>query len=298
MKAAGGAPAGAIKQGAGQLGAPRQFKTKQNGTKMETGLREKSVLITGGASNIGRAIVLAFAAEGANITIGDIDEAQARRVGELAMEKGASAVEVIRTDVTKLDDVRAMFAAAVNRFGTVDALINNVGWDNHYYFVDTTPEFWNKVTTINYIGLLNCAKTALEIMIPRRSGSIVSIGSDASRQGEPREAVYSGAKAAMNAFIKSIARENGRFGIRCNVVCPGMTPPNSADEVGSDSMWSGDEHMHDPGLYEKIANNMPLKKLGKPSDVASAVVFFASNELAGHVTGQVLSVSGGYSMAG
>ncbi|MGD0641741.1 MAG: SDR family oxidoreductase [Roseiarcus sp.] len=265
---------------------------------MEVGLSKKSVLITGGASNIGRAITLAFAAEGANITIGDIDETQAQRVAEIAVEKGASGVQVVKTDVTRLDDVRAMFAAAVEKFGTVDVLVNNVGWDNHYYFVETTPEFWNKVIQINFVGLLNCSKVALEIMIPKRCGAIVSIGSDASRQGEPREAVYAGAKAAMNAFIKTIARENGRFGIRCNVVCPGMTPPTSQDDVGRESMWFDQEHMYDKNLYERIANNMPLKKLGKPDDVASAVVFMASNELAGHVTGQVLSVSGGYSMAG
>lgn len=265
---------------------------------MDSGLRGKSVVITGGGSNIGRAISLAFAEEGARITIGDIDEAQARAVAERAKERGAAAVQVIKTDVTNLDQVKRMFALAVESFGTVDVLVNNVGWDHHHYFVDTTPEFWNKVIQINYVGLLNCAKTALGIMVPKRSGAIVAIGSDASRQGEPREAVYAGAKAAVNGFMKTIARENGRFGVRCNVVCPGMTPPTPEDSVGADSMWFSADGMYDKELFERIANNMPLKKLGRPRDIANAVVFMASHELAGHVTGQVLSVSGGYSMVG
>lgn len=265
---------------------------------METGLRGKSVIVTGGGSNIGRAIVLAFAREGANITIGDIDDGQAKAVADLARERGASDAQAVKTDVTKLADVQAMFKAAADRYGAVDVLVNNVGWDNHHYFVDTTPEFWNKVIQINYVGLLNCTKSALELMIPNGSGAIVAIGSDASRQGEPREAVYSGVKAGVNAFMKTIARENGRFGVRCNVVCPGMTPPGEDDAVGNASMWFSAEGMYDKDLYDRIANNMPLKKLGKPADIANAVLFLASKDLSGHVTGQVLSVSGGYTMAG
>jgi NAD(P)-dependent dehydrogenase (short-subunit alcohol dehydrogenase family) len=264
---------------------------------MDLELKGKSVIVTGGGSNIGRAIVLAFAAEGAHVTIGDIDTAQAEKTAGFATKLGAASVQVLKTDVTNLEQVQAMFKAATDRHGRVDVLVNNVGWDSLMFFTQTTPEFWRKVIDINYVGVLNCTKTALDIMIRQNGGAIVSISSDASRQGEPREAVYGGVKAAINSFMKTIARENGRYGIRCNVVCPGVTIPESADEVGGSSMWTNADSMFTPEQLEKVTKALPLRKVGRPQDVANAVVFLASAK-AGHVTGQVLSVSGGYSMIG
>ncbi|MFA7556673.1 MAG: SDR family oxidoreductase [Hydrogenophaga sp.] len=265
---------------------------------MDLELRTKSVVITGGASNIGRAIVLGFAAEGAHITIGDVDEVQAKNTAELAMASGAASVQVVKTDVTQLDQVQAMFRAAVDKHGAVDVLVNNVGWDSLMFFTQTTPEFWQKVININLVGVLNCTKAALELMVPRKEGAIISISSDASRQGEAREAIYGGVKAAINNFMKTIARENGRYGIRCNVVCPGVTIPQAADEVGGSSMWTNAGANFTDEQVEKIAATLPLRKVGRPQDIAGPVVFLASKKMAGHVTGQVLSVSGGYTMIG
>ena len=265
---------------------------------MDLELKNKSVIVTGGGSNIGRAIVLAFAGEGAHITIGDIDTAQAEKTAEFATKLGAASVQVLKTDVTNLEQVQAMFKAATDKHGRVDVLVNNVGWDNLMFFTQTTPDFWRKVIDINYVGVLNCTKTALDLMIKQNSGAIVSISSDASRQGEPREAVYGGVKAAVNSFMKTIAKENGRYGIRCNVVCPGVTIPATTDEVGGNSMWTNAEAMFTPEQMERVTKTLPLRKVGRPQDIANAVVFMASNKVAGHVTGQVLSVSGGYSMIG
>ncbi|MDP3137536.1 MAG: SDR family oxidoreductase [Burkholderiaceae bacterium] len=264
---------------------------------MDMQLQDKSVIVTGGGSNIGRAIVLAFAAEKAKITIADIDPEQAQRVATEALARGAAAVQVIKTDVTNNAQVNATFDQAAAQYGGIDVVVNNVGWDQLMFFTQTTPELWHKLIQINYVGLLNCAQAALKHMIPANKGAIVAISSDASRQGEPREAVYAGTKAAVNGFMKSIARENGRYGIRCNVVCPGVTVPESVDEVGGTSMWAKVDEMFSPEQFEKIAKTLPLRKLGRPADIAGAVVFLSSPR-AGHVTGQVLSASGGYSMIG
>lgn len=265
---------------------------------MDLGLRDHSIVVTGGGSNIGRAIVLGFAREGARITIGDIDAGQAEKTAALAREFGAAGVQVVATDVTDLAQVQALFAAAAERFGPVDTLVNNVGWDKLMFFTQTTPEFWNRVIQINFLGVLNCTSVALQTMVPRNAGAIVSISSDASRQGEAREAVYGGVKAAVNSFMKTIAKENGRYGIRCNVVCPGITIPEAEGDVGSTSMWADPSGMFTPEQLEKVAKALPLRKVGRPGDIANAVLFFASPLAAGHVTGQVLSVSGGYSMIG
>lgn len=265
---------------------------------MDLDLKNKSAIVTGGGSNIGRAIVLGFAAEKANITIGDVDVEQAEDTAALALKNGAASCQVIKTDITDLGQVQRMFKAAVDKFGGVDVLVNNVGWDKLMFFTQTDPQFWRKIIDINFVGNLNCTKTALDIMIPKNAGSIVSISSDASRQGEPREAVYGGMKAAVNSFMKTVARENGRYGIRCNMVCPGVTIPENANDVGSISMWAKMDDMFTADQLEKVAKSLPLRKIGRPEDIAGAVLFLSSAKAAGYITGQVLSVSGGYSMIG
>lgn len=264
---------------------------------MDLHLRDRSVVVTGAGSNIGRAVALTFAAEGARLTLADIDAGQTERVAARALESGAASAQFVRTDVTDLEQVESMMATVNERHGSVDVFVNCVGWDQLMYFTDTTPEFWQKVISVNYVGVLNGTRAALRYMIPEQRGSIVAISSDASRQGEPREAVYGGVKAAINSFMKTVAKENGRAGIRCNVVCPGVTIPEDDEEVGENSMWRDRESMFTPEQLEKVARSLPLRKLGRPQDVANAVVFLAS-DAAGHITGQVLSVSGGYSMVG
>ncbi|MBV1931673.1 MAG: SDR family oxidoreductase [Porticoccaceae bacterium] len=265
---------------------------------MDLDLKEKSVIVTGGASNIGRAIVLKFAEEGANITIADLDTEAGERVAALAKKAGAAGVQVVKTDITDLANVEAMFKQAADAYGGVNCLVNNVGWDKLMFFTQTTPDLWEKLIKINYVGNLNCTKVALEYMTPNGGGSIVSISSDASRQGEPREAVYGGLKAATNSFMKTIAKENGRNNIRCNCVCPGVTVPDSTDETSENSMWAVKDAMFTEDQFAAIAKTLPLKRIGKPEDVANAVVFLSSQKVAGYITGQVLSASGGYSMIG
>ncbi|MCE2510124.1 MAG: SDR family oxidoreductase [Alphaproteobacteria bacterium] len=265
---------------------------------MDLGLQGKSVIITGGGSNIGRAITLGFAREGANLTVADIAVEQAEQVAEEARKLGASDAQVIQTDVTDFDAVGKMVEAARKKYGRIDVLVNNVGWDRLMFFSKTTPDLWERIIQINFLSVLNCTKQVLDTMIEQKEGAIVSISSDASRQGEPTEAVYGGMKAAVNSFMKTVARENGRFGIRCNVVCPGITVAEKPEELSEQSMWKTRDVDFSEDQLEKIAKVMPLKKIGRPDDIVGAVLYFASNKVAGHATGQVLSVSGGYSMIG
>jgi len=255
----------------------------------------KTVIVTGGGSNIGRAISLKFAEEKANVVVADLDEKQGEKVKKEIEAKGGSCIAV-KTDITDTANVVAMVEKAVNKFGGVDILVNNVGWNIDDQFLNENHEKWRKIIDINYWGVINCTRAVLDGMTEKKRGVIVNIGSDAGRMGEFREVVYSGCKGAVIAFSKALARELGRFGIRINVVCPGLTVPQNKDEIGNESLWSGDMmNIFTPEAQERAAKAYPLRKLGKAEDIAQAVVFIAS-DCAGHITGQTLSVSGGYTM--
>ncbi len=264
---------------------------------MDLNLAGKSVIVTGGGSNIGRAISLGFARERAHLTIAEIDEGQGKKVAAEAEALGAKA-HVIRTDVTRWPDVQGMVRAVEDRFGRVDVLVNNVGWTRDALFVEKTREEWDKEIQLNLWGMINCTRAVLDGMIARKGGAVVSLGSDAGRIGEFREGVYGACKAGVIALSKSIAREVGKFGVRLNVVCPGMTMPADDEEVGALSMWNAPENrawMTDE-MRARIGKAYPLRRVARPDDVVGAVLFLASDAAAGFVTGQTLSVSGGYTM--
>jgi 2-hydroxycyclohexanecarboxyl-CoA dehydrogenase len=264
---------------------------------MELNLAGKSVIVTGGGSNIGRAISLAFAREGSRVAIADVDEGQARKVAAEAERLGTKAAVAVRTDVTKWDSVQATVRDVEARFGGVDVLVNNVGWTLDRLFVEKTREEWEKEIQLNLWGMINCTRAVLDGMIARKAGAIVSMGSDAGRMGEFREGVYAACKAGVIALSKSLAREVGRYGIRLNVVCPGMTMPDSDEEIGGLSMWAAEtnKQWQAPEMRARIAKVYPLRRLARPDDITGAVLFLAS-DTAGFITGQTLSVSGGYTM--
>jgi len=263
---------------------------------MNLNFEGKSVVVTGSGSNIGRAIALAFARERASVTIAEIDEAQGKKVAAEAEQLGAKA-QVVRTDVTKWSDAQAMVRLVEERFGRVDVLVNNVGWTRDALFIEKTRDEWEKEVQINLWSMINCTRAVLDGMIARKGGAIVSMGSDAGRIGEFREGVYGACKAGVIALSKSIAREVGKFGVRLNVVCPGMTMPSGDEEIGGLSMWQAQENrawMTDE-MRARIGRAYPLRRVARPDDVTGAVLFLASDQ-AGFITGQTLSVSGGYTM--
>jgi 2-hydroxycyclohexanecarboxyl-CoA dehydrogenase len=264
---------------------------------MELNLAGKSVIVTGGGSNIGRAISHAFAREGAHVTIAEIDEGQGEKVAAEARRRGAASATVVRTDVTDWESVRALVAEVDTRRGGVDALVNNVGWTLDAPFVEKRREDWEREVQLNLWAAINCIRAVLDGMIERRSGAIVSLGSDAGRVGQFGEAVYGACKAGIIALSKSLASEVGKYGIRLNVVCPGMTMPDDDSEISDQSMWTAEvnRRWRTEELRARIARNYPLRRLGRADEVANAVVYLAS-DAASFVTGQTLSVSGGYSM--
>lgn len=259
---------------------------------MDLGLSGKVVVVTGGASNLGRAITLGFAGEGARVVIADIDEAQARKV---AGEAPSGTIVPRRTDVTDWDSVTSTVDFVKGSMGAIDVLVNCAGWTIDRLFLEKPREEWEREIAIDMWGFINCTRAVLDGMVERRYGRIVSIGSDAGRMGEWREAVYSGTKAGVIAMSKAIAREVGKYGITLNVVCPGLTP-GTPDTSGTESMWSGDQAAKfTPEVLEKAAKAYPLRRIGTPEDVVPAVLLLASDR-ASYITGQTLSVSGGYTM--
>jgi len=262
------------------------------------GLEGKTAIVTGGGSNIGRSIVLAFAGQGTNVTIAELDEAQGAKVAKEANALGKGKVENIKTDVTDWDSVQAMVKQTLDKFGQVDILVNVVGWVRDDLFVRKPREDWEKEIARNFWSDINCTRAVLDHMIERKYGKIISIGSDAARVGQLREAVYSGCKGALISMTKSLARELGRYGVNVNVICPGVVVPASRDVTTSESMWTDDmmKIFGTPEALEKIAKGIPLGRVGTPDDIANTVLFLASDR-ANFITGQTISVDGGYTMA-
>jgi 2-hydroxycyclohexanecarboxyl-CoA dehydrogenase len=244
-------------------------------------LEGRKALVTGGASGIGAATARRLAAEGATVTIGDLNLEGAQ---EVAGDISGQAVEL---DVTDLDSAKAAVESAG---GTLDILVNNAGTDEFGFFHQTTPEQWQKVISVNLNGVLNCTFAALPGMQEAGYGRIVNIASEAGRIGSKGSAAYSAAKGGVIAFTKVMAREGARFAINVNGIAPGPieTPLlMQALKFGR--------------VGKKIIRNMKagtqLGRMGSPDEVAAAVAFFASDD-ASYVTGEILGVSGGMGMVG
>ena len=240
-------------------------------------LAGKRAVVTGGVKGIGAAITSRLAGRGAQVLVMDRD----------APADPIEGVDYVQADIGDYAAVSAALGQAVSRFGGLDLVVNNAGWDKVEPFIDNHPALWDTLVRINLIGLFNMTHAALLIMRERGGGRIVNIASDAGRVGSSGEAAYSACKGGAIAFTKSIAREAARHGVLVNAVCPGPTDTPLLAEMRSDP--SVDR------LMEAIVRSTPLRKLAQPDDIAAAVLYFASEP--GHVTGQALSVSGGLTMA-
>lgn len=250
-------------------------------------LEGKAALVAGGGRGIGRTICLALAREGAGVAVADIlkENAEAVRAEIQGMGQKALALQV---DLTKKAEVDRAVEEVIARFGKLDILVNSAGWDRLEPFIESNEETWEKVIAINFKSVLHTTKAALPHMISRGGGKIVNISSDAGRVGSTWESVYAGAKGAVIAFSKTIAREVARHKINVNVVCPGLTDTPLLEAVRSQSPETG-------RLIEAVTKATPFRRVAQPEEIAEAVLFFASPS-ADFITGQTLSVSGGLTM--
>lgn len=242
----------------------------------------QTVVVTGGSSGIGRATVVAFAEAGADVFFGDINEDGAQETLSLIDDLPGTAT-FHAVDLADAESINAFAKALHDRSGKADVLANVAGWDIAGPFVENTPDFMQKVIDINLMGTIRMSRAFLDPMIAAASGAIVNVSSDAGRVGSSGETVYAGAKGGIIAFTKSLAREMARKGIRVNCVAPGPTDTPLFGTVSEK-------------LQAALIRAIPLGRLAQPSEIADAILFFASDR-ARYVTGQVLSVSGGLTMS-
>ena len=242
-------------------------------------LKDKVAIITGGSRGIGYATVEAFLREGATVIIAASSKASAdKAVASLKERYPDRRIGGISPDLSKLEDVRNIFRTVSATYGCVDILVNNAGVSESTPFTEYTEEAFDKVMDLNVKGVFNATRAAVECMVPRGQGVILSTSSMVSKYGQPSGFAYPASKFAVNGLTVSLARELGPKGIRVNAVAPGITETDMMKAVPKE-------------VIEPMIRQIPLRRLGQPEDIANAFVFLASDE-ASYITGVVLSVDG------
>jgi 2-hydroxycyclohexanecarboxyl-CoA dehydrogenase len=246
-------------------------------------LEGQTALVTGGASGIGRATVLALAGCGAVVVCADVNE---KKATELAREAADAKfkVEAVGIDLADPKSTRSCAAEVLKRHARIDILINGAGWGDIQPYMENAPDTMDRIIAINLGGPVHLTQALLPPMIAASKGKIVNIASDAGRVGSGGETVYAAAKGGVIAFTKSLAREVARYAINVNCVCPGPTD--------TPMLATRSEKLRDAFLKA-----IPFHRFAKPQEIADAVLFFAGDQ-SSYVTGQVLSVSGGLTFAG
>jgi 3-oxoacyl-[acyl-carrier protein] reductase len=242
-------------------------------------LKDRVVIVTGGARGIGKAIALAFVGEGAELAVVDVDKA-ILEAAKNEIKKNRKGVIAIPCDITRSLEVKAMVEQVQNAFGRIDILVNNAGIIRRGTIETITEEDWDRVIEVNLKGTFNCCKAVVETMKSQRFGKIVNVSSIAGKMGDITSAPgYGPSKAGMDALTKTLARQLAQYGINVNAVAP------HAIETEMSAQWSEERR-------KEIIASIPLGRLGKPEDVANAVLFLASDE-ASFITGEILDVNGG-----
>lgn len=253
------------------------------------GLKEKIVIVTGGGGGIGSAICRRFAEDGAVVAVFDINKDAAESVAAGIRDSGGKA-SAFAVDLTSQESVNAAVASVEQQLGPVGVLVNNAGWDQAGPFLKTDKALWDKIVAVNLYGALYMHHAVLTGMYARGAGRVINVASDAARVGSSGEAVYAFCKGGLVSFSKTMARELARKQISVNVVCPG--PTDTA--LFRDFAGEGEQGEK---LKSALTKAIPFGRLGQPEDLPGIVAFLASDE-ASFITGQIISVSGGLTMAG
>ena len=253
------------------------------------GIKGKVVIVTGGGGGIGSAICRRFADDGAVVAVFDINTDAAETVAAGIRASGGKA-SAFAVDLTNQESVNAAVTAAEQELGPIGVLVNNAGWDQAGPFLKTDRALWEKIVAVNLFGALYMHHAVLKGMSERGAGRVVNIASDAARVGSSGEAVYAFCKGGLVSFSKTMARELARKRINVNVVCPGPTDTALFREFAGEGE-QGEK------LKSALTKAIPFGRLGEPDDLAGIVAFLASDE-ASFITGQIISVSGGLTMAG
>ena len=263
---------------------------------MDLQLKDRVALVTGAGQGIGRTVALAFAAEGARVAVNDINAAACEDTVAAIRKTGARAMAAA-CDITDLAAVREMVRKIEAEYGSVDILVNNAAvLLAHELFMDTKPEDCDKEIRVTLYGTMNCVRAVLPGMSQRKLGKIVNVVTDAARVGQERQCNYSAAKGGVISFTKSIAKEVGRHNINVNAVSPGATNSPMRQGMLKELVEKiGQEKAAE--REEKVKRMYALRRIGEPEDVSNAIVFLCS-ESARHITGQILSVNGGFAMPG
>ena len=242
-------------------------------------LKNKVAIVTGGSRGIGLATAKAFLEEGAAVVItASSPETAQKAVNQLKEQFPQSQVEGISPNLASLEEVSKAFSAVAAKYGSLDILVNNAGVSESTPLANYTQETFDKVMDLNVKGVFNAARAAVEHMIPQGSGVILNTSSMVSIYGQPAGVAYPTSKFAVNGLTLSLARELGPKGIRVNAVAPGITETDMMKAVPKE-------------VIEPMIQQIPLRRLGQPEDIANAFVFLASED-ASYITGVVLSVDG------
>jgi 3-oxoacyl-[acyl-carrier protein] reductase len=242
-------------------------------------LKGKTVLITGASRGIGKAIALKFAAEGANVAFSDLNRDEHMENTEKELQALGVQAKGYASNAASFEDSHKLADEVMKDFERIDVLVNNAGITRDNLLLRMTEQDWDAVLTVNLKSVFNLTKAVQRIMIKQRGGSIINMSSVVGVSGNAGQSNYSASKAGMIGFTKSIAQELGSRNIRCNAIAPGFIETEMTHKLPED-------------VRKEWIKNIPLRRPGKPEDVANVAVFLAS-ELSSYVTGQVINVCGG-----